>query len=131
MFFRLPFADASFDCIVANSFLHHLPELDEAVKEFTRVLRPGGYYFGREPNFNNPIVRTYVFGVRGIWPRRPGISANEYPLRARQIRRAFDLAGCKCELKFFWRRWARLRNPFFSIAISVQARRPDILGRIP
>ncbi len=122
--FRLPFADSSFDCIAFNSFLHHLPELDAAVKEFTRVLRPGGYYFGREPNFNNPIVRAYIFGVRGIRGRRSGISANEYPLRTRQIRRAFELAGCVCDLKYFWRRWARLRNPFLSIAVTGSSPKP-------
>ena len=124
--FRLPFEDASFDLIIANSFLHHLPQLNEAVKELTRVLRPGGYYFGREPNFNNPVVRAYVFGIKGTpLRRRPGISANEYPLRARQIRHTFQFAGCTCDLQYFWRRWKRLRNSVLSIAISVQCRRPE------
>jgi SAM-dependent methyltransferase len=97
--FHLPFSDASFDYIVANSFLHHLPDLNDAVREFTHLLRPGGYYFGREPNFNNPVVRFFVFGVKGTWlKRRPGISANEYQLRARQIRQAFAQARCACDL---------------------------------
>lgn len=39
---RLPFADASFDTVVANHMLYHLNELTAALREFVRVLRPGG-----------------------------------------------------------------------------------------
>jgi len=53
--FCLPFKDAAFDCVIANSLLHHLPNLQIAIREIARVLRPGGWYIGREPNFNNPV----------------------------------------------------------------------------
>jgi SAM-dependent methyltransferase len=122
--FRLPFPDDSFDFILANSFLHHLPPLDSAVAEFARVLRRGGSYIGREPNFNNPVVRTHVFRFSGTWIRRgEQISENEYPLRAGRIEAAFRSAGCLPDLHYFWRRWAALRHPFLSIAISVRARK--------
>ncbi|GAB6901396.1 methyltransferase domain-containing protein [Kineosporia succinea] len=39
---RLPFADASFECVVAGEVLEHLPDLASAVAEITRVLAPGG-----------------------------------------------------------------------------------------
>lgn len=39
---ELPFGDAEFDCVVANWVLHHVPDLDLALTEIARVLRPGG-----------------------------------------------------------------------------------------
>jgi len=38
----LPFADASFDCILAMHMLYHVPDRDLAIAEMRRVLRPGG-----------------------------------------------------------------------------------------
>jgi SAM-dependent methyltransferase len=39
---RLPFDDESFDLVFGHAVLHHLPDLNAAVSEFRRVLRPGG-----------------------------------------------------------------------------------------
>ena len=38
----LPFADAEFDCVLANRVLYHLPDLDRGLAEISRVLRPDG-----------------------------------------------------------------------------------------
>ena len=38
----LPFIDSTFDCVVAAWILFHVPELDRALLEVRRVLRPGG-----------------------------------------------------------------------------------------
>jgi SAM-dependent methyltransferase len=38
----LPFEDESFDLVFGHAVLHHLPDLDRALSEFHRVLRPGG-----------------------------------------------------------------------------------------
>lgn len=38
----LPFEDGSFDTVVANHMLYHLDDPEAAVREFARVLRPGG-----------------------------------------------------------------------------------------
>jgi ubiquinone/menaquinone biosynthesis C-methylase UbiE len=45
---RLPLADAAFDCVISNSIVHHLPEPMEALREASRVARPGGLLFFRD-----------------------------------------------------------------------------------
>lgn len=39
---RLPFGDARFDLVFGHAVLHHIPDLERAMGEFRRVLRPGG-----------------------------------------------------------------------------------------
>lgn len=39
---ELPFADDEFDVTVAAWMLYHVPEVDQALAELARVLRPGG-----------------------------------------------------------------------------------------
>ncbi|HEX4747674.1 MAG TPA: class I SAM-dependent methyltransferase [Gaiellaceae bacterium] len=39
---ELPFDDGSFDCVVAAWMLYHVPDVDCALGELARVLRPGG-----------------------------------------------------------------------------------------
>ena len=38
----LPFDDAEFDCALAAWMLYHVPDVDRALAELARVLRPGG-----------------------------------------------------------------------------------------
>lgn len=38
----LPFADASFDRVMANHVLYHIPDMPLALREMRRVVRPGG-----------------------------------------------------------------------------------------
>ena len=42
----LPFDDGSFDAVTCNHTLYHVPDPDRALKEFVRVLRPGGRFVG-------------------------------------------------------------------------------------
>lgn len=41
----LPFADASYDIVIANHMLYHVSEREAAFAEIHRVLRPGGSFF--------------------------------------------------------------------------------------
>ena len=48
---ELPFADERFDLVLGHAVLHHLPDLERAFAEFSRVLRPGGtLFFAGEPS---------------------------------------------------------------------------------
>jgi ubiquinone/menaquinone biosynthesis C-methylase UbiE len=41
----IPFADESFDVVVANHMLYHVPDVSKALAEIRRVLKPGGRFY--------------------------------------------------------------------------------------
>jgi ubiquinone/menaquinone biosynthesis C-methylase UbiE len=45
---RMPFADATFDWVMSNSIVHHIPEPASVFAEMTRVVKPGGVLFVRD-----------------------------------------------------------------------------------
>ncbi|OES46066.1 class I SAM-dependent methyltransferase [Domibacillus iocasae] len=48
---ELPFKDNEFDVVTAYSFIHHLYNYTDVLKEVNRVLKPGGtFYIDLEPN---------------------------------------------------------------------------------
>ena len=51
----LPFADASFDAVVACLVFEHIDAVDEAIAEVGRVLEPGGRFFFF---LNHPLLQT-------------------------------------------------------------------------
>jgi len=59
---ELPFADSSFDVVTCSHALYHVPDVDRALAEFVRVLRPGGRFAGI---YNAPEHLREVFGDSG------------------------------------------------------------------
>lgn len=55
----LPFDDASFDLVVGHAFLHHIPDVDLALREIIRVLEPGGRFVicGEPTRYGDVIAR--------------------------------------------------------------------------
>jgi ubiquinone/menaquinone biosynthesis C-methylase UbiE len=66
----LPFADASFDLVLGHAVLHHIPDLPRAMREFARVLVPGGTIaFAGEPSrYGDRIATVPKRGAHAVAP---------------------------------------------------------------
>lgn len=42
---QIPFEDGYFDVVIANYMLYHVPDIDKAVAEVSRVLKKGGHFY--------------------------------------------------------------------------------------
>jgi SAM-dependent methyltransferase len=88
--YALTCADAAFDSVVASSVLHHL-EIDQALAEIYRVLRPGGTIRFTEPNMLNPqiAIQKNVPAVK----RRLGDSPDESAFIRWSLQRRLSRVG--------------------------------------
>ena len=83
----LPLADASCDLVVGHAVLHHIPDVEAAMREILRILRPGGrFVIAGEPTEHGDYVArrlsratwwaatrvSQVPPLRGRWGRPPG-----------------------------------------------------------
>lgn len=59
-----PFDDASFDYVVAFGCLHHTGDIQQALKEVSRLLRPGGKLI---------MMVYYAYSYRMLYQRKAGI----------------------------------------------------------
>lgn len=69
--FEMPFKDAEFDALLCASVLEHLTELDGALNEFARVVKPGGTVVLGFPVRNivtDAFYRLAHFNPRDIHP---------------------------------------------------------------
>jgi SAM-dependent methyltransferase len=63
----IPFDDAEFDCVFAGWVLYHVPDIDKALAECVRVLRPGGCFVASS-YFENNVSELWDL-IGGIGPR--------------------------------------------------------------
>ncbi|AZZ81558.1 MULTISPECIES: class I SAM-dependent methyltransferase [Gordonia] len=48
---KIPYDDNTFDLVVGHAVLHHIPDVEQALREVLRVLKPGGrFIFAGEPS---------------------------------------------------------------------------------
>jgi ubiquinone/menaquinone biosynthesis C-methylase UbiE len=54
---RLPYQDDSFDLVIGHAVLHHIPDVELALREVLRVLKPGGrFVFAGEPTRHGDAI---------------------------------------------------------------------------
>jgi SAM-dependent methyltransferase len=66
---HLPFGDGEFDCVFAGWVLYHVPDLDRAIAECARVLKPGGRLVA-STFFENNMSELWEL-IEGVPPRDP------------------------------------------------------------
>lgn len=54
---EIPVANGTFDVVYIQHVLHHIGDIDKALAEVRRVLKPGGYLFLIETIEDNPLIR--------------------------------------------------------------------------
>ncbi len=88
--YELSYPDAVFDSVVGSSVLHHL-EIEEAIREIYRVLKPGGTIYFTEPNMLNPqiAIQKNVPWVK----RKLGDSPDETAFFRWPLRRLLEQTG--------------------------------------
>jgi SAM-dependent methyltransferase len=96
---RLPFADGSFDLVYSNGTMHHIDREKHAavLREFRRVLSPGGHLFVFE---NNPLNPLMVRGMRQN-PFDAGVKML-FPWYLRKLVKGADLTARKPRYYVFY-----------------------------
>jgi ubiquinone/menaquinone biosynthesis C-methylase UbiE len=85
---NLPFADNSFNGVIAPAVLHHLPDLKRAFQEFTRVLKDERIVYSLDPK-DYFLRRCFNFFLNRI------ISEDEIQFRQKDLEEAFRSSGFK------------------------------------
>ena len=63
---KLPFKDDTFDLLYSYGTLHHIPDVDKAMSEIHRVLKPGGTVMAMVYNRNSLLYAYSIIYLHGI-----------------------------------------------------------------
>jgi len=120
----IPFDAASFDIVIANHMLYHVPDLDRALAEIQRVLRPDGRLFA------STIGREHMREL-DAWGRQFGWAALDSIGRNETVAGRFGLETGAAKLA---RRFAPITLHRYADALEVTERDPllaYVLSSIP
>lgn len=107
---ELPFDDKSFDYVTCIEGLEHIANPQQAIREFARVLKPGGHLIVSVPNILNieermkwllygytshfkPISRAAVERLHGEYDGRVEIAAHVNPIAYSELRYILEKYG--------------------------------------
>ncbi|GAB2646782.1 class I SAM-dependent methyltransferase [Gordonia jinhuaensis] len=63
---RIPYEDNTFDLVVGHAVLHHIPDVEQSLREVLRVLKPGGrFVFAGEPSTIGDFYARWI--SRATW----------------------------------------------------------------
>jgi len=113
---ELPFADAAFDAVISLDVLEHVPDFRAALREFVRILRPGGRLVLTVP-FHADSATTEAVARMAADGRIEHLQPPEYhgdPLGG----------GVLCFHHFGWDLLAAMRDAGFARAEALRLRDP-------
>lgn len=69
----IPYEDDTFDLVVGHAVLHHIPDVEQSLREVLRVLKPGGrFVFAGEPSTIGDIYARWL--GRATWAATTAIT---------------------------------------------------------
>jgi len=116
---RLPFADATFDCIVTSEVLEHIQDDVSALAELTRVLKPGGVLAATVPSWF-PEKVNWMLSDEYHAPHVPGGHVRIYS--ATELKAKFRAAGLRVTGSH---RAHGLHSPYWWLRCAVGPQRED------
>lgn len=98
--FETTWPDSSFDCVIGNAFLHHLPDTQSFFREMHRVLKPGGVLcLTGEPSISTMkwenLIPRFIKRMMGKkhWPKGEVPLTDIWQFEERPLTEALRAAG--------------------------------------
>jgi len=117
----LQLPDASVDLLFCHQTFHHLVEQEQALAEFYRVLKPGGYLLFAEST--EAYIDTWVIRWLFRHPMHVQKSAAQYLKMIRQ--QGFEFEARNVSYPYLW--WSRARD--FGLLEALKLRKPKPFGQ--
>ncbi|KAA9331346.1 class I SAM-dependent methyltransferase [Hymenobacter busanensis] len=87
---KLDFPDASFDLLIASDVLEHIEDEDQAVREWLRVLRPGGQLI------------VFVPAFQFLWSQHDEVNHHYRRYSAKRLRATLERGRFAIERTSYW-----------------------------
>jgi SAM-dependent methyltransferase len=87
---QIPYPDGSFDIVIANHMLYHVPDIPKALREIRRVLKPGGKLVA------STVGKNHMQEIES-WIKQIGLGPSYTPFQA-----AFSLENGQVELEKYF-----------------------------